>query len=41
MEQSFLHGSFQQAYFIKGYEEKKRVCEEKSVIKIFYDNDWG
>lgn len=18
-----------------------RVCEEKSVIKIFYDNDWG
>ncbi len=19
----------------------QRVCEEKSVIKIFYDNDWG
>lgn len=21
--------------------QKFRVCEEKSVIKIFYDNDWG
>ena len=20
---------------------QQRVCEEKSVIKIFYDNDWG
>lgn len=24
-----------------GYLFPIRVCEEKSVIKIFYDNDWG
>ena len=23
------------------YGQNNRVCEEKSVIKIFYDNDWG
>ena len=23
------------------YTASVRVCEEKSVIKIFYDNDWG
>ena len=25
----------------KDVKEYPRVCEEKSVIKIFYDNDWG
>ena len=35
----YLRSSRERCFWLPGI--YLRVCEEKSVIKIFYDNDWG